>query len=111
MKKLFLALMLVLSFTSAQAATYNVANSKHATLVLLTVDTVNLSGVCSYVNVYNVGLTDMYVRFDGTNPTVTGDDAFRVDASGWRRLVNPTPYTSQVKLISAAGMGYSVECE
>lgn len=103
-------IILLLAFLS-MAATYNVVMTKNATLVLLTVDTVNFSFTpCSWIDIFNVGPTDIFARVDGTNPSASGDDSFRAPAGLFRRLANPNPYAPQARLLSTAASTYSVEC-
>lgn len=110
MKKLLVGLLAMMLAIPALATTYNVSRAKHATLVLLTVDTVNVSTYCNYITIYNGGGTDIYSRMDGSSPTAGGDDTTRIPANTWRVLATPDPANVQVKLLSSVAVSYSVEC-
>jgi hypothetical protein len=90
-------------------ATYSVARSKHATLAAATVDTVNISSDTNYVEVVSRG--DDYISFtvDGSAPTVFGDNTFVVLPRGALQVLDAGGPTSQVKVISASAIPYSVQ--
>jgi hypothetical protein len=90
-------------------ASYSVVRAKHATLVGATVDTITLSGGIVNVLVTNRGSTDIYSTFDGTAPTVGGDDSYIILANTSKRVSFGTDQRSVVKLISSSTPAYSVE--
>lgn len=51
-------------------ATYTVAKGKHATAAAATVDAVTLQNPTGLVRISNRSAGDLYVRTDGTDPTV-----------------------------------------
>ena len=94
------------------------ARAQSGTLTAATVTTVTLTGAYSTVTVTNQGTVPIYVRLDGTAPTVAGDDCLVVDAGdesvfGYRSTydqgqpgtVNPG---TVIKLISSATPTYTV---
>jgi hypothetical protein len=86
--------------------------SHHATLVASTVDTVDLLDMAVPILITNRGATDIYVRFDGTNPVVGADNTFIVQANT-AKIFNLGgglyPPDRTVKLISVGTPSYSVE--
>jgi hypothetical protein len=90
-------------------ATYNVTRAKHATLTASTVDQVNLAGYPEVIRVTNRGSSDIYYRFDGTDPTVAGDDCYLVRAGGSVVVGKRAASNASVELISAGAPDYSVE--
>lgn len=91
-------------------ATHSVARAKHATLVAATVDTVNLSGDTPEVEVLNRGGDYIYFTLDGSVPTSGGDDTYVVPPGSALQVPDWSGAgPSQVKLISASAVAYSVQ--
>jgi hypothetical protein len=90
---------------------YTANLSKHAVLVASTVDRVTMGGNYVEVTVFNRSATDpLFVRVDGADPTVNGDDSRLVPVRTSRVLGNPNPANAnEVRLISPGAAGYSVE--
>lgn len=84
--------------------------ARHGTLVASTVTTVTLTEDVSTIIVRAHGSGSMNVTFNGTAPTVGGDDTARVDAGGALMYASSGGVTTEtVKLISSGTPGYSVE--
>lgn len=86
--------------------------SHHGTLSASTVDTVDLVDGAYPVLVTNRGIADIYVRFDGTDPTVGGDNTFIVPAGVTKQFQVTAPLGAAdrtCKLISSSTPAYSVE--
>lgn len=73
------------------------------------------------VDIVNRSTGDMWVRIDGVDPTIAGDDCFYVPPQSFVNAANTTPYsepgntgghtgatTTVVKLISAANAAFTV---
>lgn len=82
------------------------------------VTTVTFANWYHNIEVINRSTGDMWVRFDGVDPTIAGDECFFVAASGFLTEVNPKlppePAIGQtsntvVKIITAANANYTVE--
>jgi hypothetical protein len=80
------------------------------TLVASTVDTVDLDGSASTVEVVTDGTAAVYFTVDGTTPTVAGATTYEVPLTGGytAREVHGHPQIDAVKLISAGTPKYSV---
>src|SRR5712691_1216162 len=98
-------------------ATYNVVRSKHATLVLAVVDTINFSDprLEAKLVVFNRSTTGplnfVYNAEDGTppaDPTNLGDETFVVPFGQMQAIGIPYQVTT-VKIISSIAAPYSVE--
>ena len=101
-------------------ASYSVTQSKHATLTPDTVDTVTLTGSGRVAYVKNASTTAgavLYATFDGSTPTVGGDNTVSVHAgevyatNELGQLVQSLSSAGNdvvVKLISATADPYSV---
>jgi hypothetical protein len=90
-------------------AEHTAERSAHGTLVAATVDTVTLGADWAHVEVTNLDTTSpIYVRVDGTAPTVAGEETFVVPAGGYRILEVPTATDTVVELISAGTPDYAV---
>lgn len=83
------------------------------TLTASTVDTVTFTDRrASPLEVINEGATGLYVRTDGTNPTVGDADAIYVPPSTTRVVPNPEGGSPTVaRVISAGASKYSVAVE
>ncbi len=95
-------------------ASYSVARAKSTTLSANTVDTITVTGAFASpggIEVINRSQTGtIWVRLDGTAPTVGGDNCHPV--LGTRFFENPWAVYSTnavVKLISDAALAYTVE--
>lgn len=96
----------------AMATNYNVSKTGHHTLVALTVDVLTFTQTCGTFVVFNRGAaSDIYMRMDGTNPTVAGDDTYFIPPNQDRRFSPPDAGNAVVRLISAGTPPYSLECE
>ena len=114
MKKLLtlsLFALLVLSPLRVGAASYTVASAKHAILVAATVDTITITRSFGAVRVTNYAsnTVPLWVRLDGTAPTVGGDDNYIIPVGESKDLPPPATESIVVKVISANANGYSVE--
>lgn len=92
-------------------ANYSCIAATHQTLVGSTVDHVGVTGLFQQVMVTNrTGTSEIYVRLDGTDPTVGGQESFVLPAAVCSRVfdVDPT-HALIVRLISSGAMAYSVE--
>lgn len=90
-------------------ASYSVAQSKHATLVAATVDTVTLAAEYPEVEVVNRSATTtdlLFFTLDGSTPAALGDNSFVVRAGEVLRV--STVGSKTVKLVSATTPAYSV---
>ena len=86
--------------------------SKHGTLTANVVTTVVLDNHAGEVEILNHGLQSepIYVTFDGTVPTVAGDNTYAIlTERRFRRLTTPATDPLTVKLISGDAPGYSVQ--
>ena len=83
-------------------------DSKHVTLAANVAQTVTLDNMYySKVEVVNRGDTEAWVRTDGTNPAVEGEDSIVVPARSF--IVLPAPDgTIGVRLLSSAAVKISV---
>jgi len=90
--------------------TYNKNKSTHQTATANTVDVVNLAADYNQVEVLNAATTnvDLFARADGVAPTVRGDDCVRIPAGSVATLGAPDSNATQVQLISASAVDYSV---
>lgn len=91
----------------------DVAVSKHATLTPDTVDTVTFTTDLSYVEIINRdGAGELFVLIDSgaDDPTVEGDGTIAIPAAVGAGVVELSRARgeTQVKLVSAAGVAYSV---
>lgn len=86
-----------------------------------TVTTLTFPARYDGVEVVNRSTGDLWVRIDGVNPTIAGDDCFYVAPQSFVNIPNLAPYpepgniggntgptTTVVKLISAAATDYTV---
>lgn len=91
-------------------ANLTAAVAKHATLTAATVDKVTLSTHLGGVEVVNrdQGTSELYVRVDGTDPTVGGDDCYVVPAASARTIVLPDRGKCEARVICSAAVAYSV---
>jgi len=89
-------------------ASYTVTTAKHATLAASTADTVTFGADRDRVEIVNRGTSELYCTFDGTAPTVGGDDCDVVLAGAALQVDVPTTGNTAVKLISAGSTPYSV---
>lgn len=89
----------------------NEIESEHGTLVANTVTTVTLRvDMGEDVLVINRGSTDMWARFDGTDPEIGGDGALIVPPGvGTGITAQASDDAMVVKLISSGTPDYSVE--
>jgi hypothetical protein len=89
---------------------YTVKRSKHATLVANTADTVTLTSRPKSIELRNFSsIAVIYYRVDGTVPTVSGDDTYRLGPNGTLEVDLPRDVEPpQVGLISSATPAYSV---
>lgn len=82
------------------------------TLTASTVDTVTFTDDVDVVEVISDGVADLYVRVDGTAPTVGGAFSYRLPAgaisSRQISIAGGDPGTIIVKLISSGATKYSV---
>jgi hypothetical protein len=87
-----------------------VQHTVHRTLGILAVDQLTFEIPCSVYRIINRDpVTSLYVRFDGVDPSVLGNDAFLVLPNS-EKLFTPNPPSSEARIISALGIAYSVEC-
>lgn len=91
-------------------ANISVVSAMSAILTVLTVDTVSCTRAFTWIVVKNRSTTaEIWVRVDGVDPTVGGDEAYVVLPLGSRDLHIPDPAGVSVKVISAAAAAYAVE--
>lgn len=84
--------------------------SRHGTLTASAVSTVTMSANVQTIIVKIHGSGYANVTFDGSTPTVDGDNTARVDAGGVLHYSSTSSNaTESVKMISAGTPGYSVE--
>lgn len=84
--------------------------ARHGTLVATTVTTQTLDSNAQTIIVRAHGAGYLNVTFDGSTPTVDGDNTARVDAGGVLHYSSTSSNaTESVKMISAGTPGYSVE--
>jgi len=96
---------------------YTVNTAKHATLVANVVDTVNINvgKANGFVRLINRGANAIYctIAVDGgpaiSDPTVSGDDTTIIPNSNEIDLQFPPFVITQIRLISAGAVAYSVE--
>lgn len=89
---------------------YSVKHAKHATLTISTVDTVTLTGANAMLEIINRSTSDViYVRLDGTAPTVAGNETIAIMPGYPLRRHLPVHAPRTVKLISAGAAAYSVQ--
>lgn len=90
-------------------ASYSVDKAKHATLVASTVDTITFTsdspGPLCKVSNWSASAV-IYCRIDGTDPTVAGDNTYRIGSGSFITLL---PRGNAVKVISSGTPDYSVE--
>jgi hypothetical protein len=92
-------------------AIHNVVSSAHKQLASNVVDTVNMSGFCGTIRVYNRDTTlDIYYRIDGVNPTVAGDECDVLPPGNDVLIGMGDPTAPTIKLICSGNATYSVEC-
>ena len=91
-------------------ATYTAETAVHPTLTANTMDTVTLTDqACDEVTIFNYGTTGtIYVRADGPDPTVAGDNTAAVPASTGVCVATGNG-TKVVKLICSSANAYSVQ--
>lgn len=90
-------------------ADYTVNTSKHATLVATVVDRVSLNNSYGSVDVINrAALGALFVRTDGTDPTIAGDDSYAIQNNSERNIAVPASSGIVVRIISSGAGGYSV---
>lgn len=83
---------------------------KHATTVANAVSTVNYAFDTGQVAVYNFdGTENLFVRVDGTDPTIEGDDSYAVPVGSRRVITVETDGNTVVKAISAGVVKFEVE--
>lgn len=94
-------------------AEYSVERSKHSTLAVLTADRITFTrGNARFAIVFNRGnLGPIFVRTDGTDPTVSGDETFVVPDATQRIIPFLNIETKIVRLICSAAAPYSVEIQ
>jgi len=82
-----------------------------AVLVLIgDVDIIQLGQSSSVVQVYNRSVGALYIRMDGVDPTVDGDDSFYVEPGRMRLFNVPNVDFPEIRVISAGlNLGYRVE--
>lgn len=62
------------------------------------------------IEIINRGDTDLWIRADGTNPTVAGDECDIIPAHSYKdNIVNKNDANTIIKIISSAAIGYTVE--
>jgi hypothetical protein len=81
---------------------------KHGTLTSNTVETVNLGHDADFVEVLNRGTFAVYFRFDGTDPTVDGDDSEIVPPGTALEIARKAAGNAVVKLVSPGVCNYTV---
>lgn len=88
---------------------YDKNMATHQTLTANQVDTVTLASLHDTCEVYNAATSDVdiWIRTDGSDPTVAGDDCIRVPAGTSVQVGTPGD-TTLVKLIASSGVPYSV---
>ena len=82
-------------------ATMTVANVVSATLTMLVVDTVTCSRPFRWALVTNRSGNEIWVRSDGTDPTVGGDESFVVLASDRRDFNYADSTGADIRLVSS----------
>lgn len=92
---------------------FNVAAGEHLvpekTLVASTVDKVTFDVTPNAVRIYSDGTASIFVRFDGTDPTVGDVKARYIPASPCARTFTVRANKVDVRLISVGTPKYSVE--
>ena len=83
--------------------------SRHGTLVAATVASIEVVGDPNVIHVKAFGAGTIYGTIDGDDPTVGGDETFRVDAGGVLVFASNNPGMEVVRLISSGTPDYSVE--
>lgn len=82
-----------------------------------TVSTVTFTNWYHNIEVSNRSTGDMWVRFDGVDPTIAGDECFFVAAQGYVQSVNPknppepalgTTSNTEIRIITAANANFTV---
>ena len=82
------------------------------------VTTVTFANWYRGIQVLNRSVGDMWVRADGTNPTIAGDECFYIAPNGFLQLSNPklppepalgTASNTEVRILTAANANYTVE--
>ena len=81
------------------------------TLTAGEVTTVTFTTYYPHVEVLNRGNDDIWVRLDGTTPTVLGDDTYVIPSLSWKDdLINSgTSGETIVELISNSSVAFTVE--
>lgn len=81
------------------------------TTVSNVVSTITFSTWYPYVEITNSGAVDLWVRTDGTAPTVSGDDCTYVPFQTWKSdiLNRGTGSNTVVKIISSGVTTFTVE--
>lgn len=86
-----------------------VNRAKTATLVAATVDHVTLAIRDHGITIFNHDTTSViWARFDGTDPTVEGDDCIPIPASGAFEVDSMRQGFEDIRLISAGTPKYTV---
>lgn len=85
-------------------------SAQHGTLVASTVAPVTVTDGYPGVVVLNRSATGtIWVRLDGTDPTVAGANCYPVMGVRYFRVPGPHAVTVTVKLIASAALDYTVE--
>jgi hypothetical protein len=88
------------------------------TTVGAAVTTVTFANWYHNIEVINRSSGDMWVRFDGVDPTIAGDECFFVPAQSFLDAINPklppepaiaTTSNTVVKIITAANAAFTVQ--
>ncbi len=89
---------------------FNNNKTKHGTLVVSVVDTVNFNYPFGQLRVTNrSSLGPIFVRVDGVDPAVATDESYVVQ-SGAEKLINiPDCNSVQIRLVSSFAAAYSIE--
>jgi hypothetical protein len=80
-------------------------------LIASTVDTVTFDRDCDEVEVLAEGSGNVYFTVDGSTPTVSGQNTYKVPAGQAITVRVPTPGDTVVKLISSTTPTYDVTSE
>lgn len=83
--------------------------SIHGVLLVSVVDTVVFTNPSGTVRIFNRGGDPIFVRLDGVDPTVGGDDSLVVPPIQDRWFGPADTTRVEVRLISASASAYSVE--
>lgn len=83
---------------------------KSGTTTANTVATVTFATYYPKVEVVNRGSTELWLRTDGVNPTIGGDDCEVIPAASFKdTIINYTVTNTEVRLISSSAVAYTVE--